>query len=123
VTGGIIETGDRVVRFYSRPWFKPVIGVFLLTVILTAGPLYGRFTAGGKIDPAISRDAAVVSVVVDLVVDPTTFHRTELQELGVFSGRDRNNPTDRSRVRLQNVTQENLDKLSRKYWVVRIEPA
>jgi len=46
-----------------------------------------------------------------------------LQEHGVFSGRDRNNPGDRSRVRLQNVTQENLDKLANFYWVVAIEPA
>lgn len=107
----------------GRPWFMPAIGIFLLAVILFGAPVYGRLTSGGKISPEISRDAAVVSVIVDLSVDITTFHREELSELGVFSGRDRDNLDDRSRVRLQNVTQGDLVKLSRLYWVTSIEPS
>lgn len=118
-----ISNADYVPPFYSKPWFRPLLGVLLIVIILMAGPLYGRTQSAGKISPEISRDAAVVTIIVDLPVDVQTFHRVVLQEHGVFSGRDRNNPTDRSRVRLQNVTQENLDKLANFYWVVAIEPA
>ena len=109
--------------FYTKTWFRPLIGVILLAMILLAPLVWGALQSGDKIDPAISRESEVVSVIVDLWVDVTTFHREELSEIGVFSGRDRNNPTDRSRVRLQNVTQDGLDKLSRFYWVAGIEPA
>ncbi len=119
---GIYDTG-HVVRFYSRPWFRPLIGAILLAAILLAGPVWGRIVSGDKISDEISRDAAVVSVIVDLYPDVSTFHREELSNIGVFSGRDRDNPSDRSRVRLQNVTQEGLRQLARLYWVERIEPA
>lgn len=104
-------------------WFKPAIGIALLAVIVSAAPVYGLLTSGGKVDPAVSRTAPVVSVIVDLTTELDTFHREVLSDLGVFSGRDRNNPADRSRARLQNVTQENLDALTRLYWVEGIEPA
>lgn len=117
-----IHEGSAV-SFAGRPWFQPAIGIFLLAAILLAAPVYGRLTSGGKISPEISRDAAVVSVIVDLTVDVTTFHREELSQFGVFSGRDRDNLDDRSRVRLQNVTQGSLVSLSRLYWVTGIEPA
>lgn len=119
--GGIHE--GSAVSFVAGPWFRPLIGVVLLVVILVAAPVYGRLTAGGKISPEISRDAEVVNVIVDLPVDVSTFHREELSELGVFAGRDRETIDDRSRVRLQNVTQGDLVRLSRLYWVSTIEPS
>ena len=120
-TGGVHE--GTAVGITGRAWFRPAIGVFLLAVILLAGPVYGRVTAGGKISPDISRDREVVNVIVDLSVEATTFHREELSELGVFGGGDRDNVADRSRVRLLNVTQGDLVALSRLYWVSMIEPA
>ena len=117
------EFSGRPIRFYSKPWFRPLIGVVLLVGLLVAAPIYGRLTSDGKISPDISRDAAVVEVIVDLPVDLLTFHREELSEIGVFSGRDRNNLGDRSRVRLQNVTQEGLEQMANLYWVESIEPA
>lgn len=117
------EFAGRKMRFYSKPWFRPLVGVLILIGLLVAAPLYGRLTSGGKISPEISRDAVVVEVIVDLPVDLLTFHREELSELGVFSGRDKNNISDRSRVRLQNVSQEGLEKMANLYWVESIEPA
>lgn len=117
------EFSGRPIRFYGKPWFRPLIGVMLLVALLAAAPVYGRLTSTGKISPDISRDATVVEVIVDLPVDLLNFHREELSELGVFSGRDRNNLGDRSRVRLQNVTQDNLEKMANLYWVESIEPA
>ncbi len=119
-TGGIHE--GTAVGFTGGPWFKPAIGIFLLTAILVAAPIYGRITAGGKISPDISRDREVVNVIVDLPVDASTFHRVELSNLGVFGGGDRTVVDDRSRVRLLNVTQDDLVALSRLYWVSSIEP-
>ena len=110
-------------RFYSRWWFRPAIGVTVLALILLAAPVFGRVTSGGKICPDVSRSAPAVSVIVDLTTEVGTFHREVLSDLGVFSGRDRNNTSDRTRVRLQNVSQENLDALTRLYWVEGIDPA
>lgn len=106
----------------SRPWIRPAIGVTIMAVILLAAPVYGALTSGGKIDPAIDRNAETVNVVVDLNSEMLTFHREELAEYGVYGGRDRNNPADRSRARLSNVTQDNLDKVASLFWVERIEP-
>ena len=118
-----IELAGRTPRFYEQWWFRPLIGVTLLVLILIAAPLYGRVTSGGKISPEISRSAATVDVVVDLTTEAATFHREVLSDHGVFGGRDRNNIADRTRVRLQNVTQSDLDALTRLYWVEAIDPA
>lgn len=117
------DSPARAVPFYSRWWFRPVIGVILLAVILLSAPIFGRITAGGKVSPEISRTDPVVSVIVDLTTEAGTFHREVLSDLGVFGGRDRNNPGDRTRVRLQNVSQEDIDTLTRLYWVEGIDPA
>lgn len=117
------EQDARPERFYSRPWFRPLLGVLIVAAILLAAPLWGRYNADGKIDPAVSRDAEVVNVIVDLPFEVSTFHRVELSTFGVFSGRDRNNPGDRTRVRLQNVRQEDLVRMANLFWVEKIEPA
>jgi hypothetical protein len=113
--------GEHGERFFQRPWFQPLIGVLIIAFVLLAGPVYGRITAGGKISPDIDRDAELVNVIVDLTVDVTTFHREELSSLGIYAGIDRDNPGDRSRVRMQRVTQDDLTELSRLYWVDQIE--
>ncbi len=110
-------------RFYSRWWFRPVIGVTVLALILLAAPVFGRVTSGGKVSDDVSRSAPTVNVIVDLTTEAGTFHREVLSDLGVFGGRDRNNMADRTRVRLQNVSQEDLDALTRLYWVEGIDPA
>ncbi len=112
------QHGDPI---FQRPWFRPALGVLIIAFVILAGPIYGRLTAGGKIGPDVDRDAEMVNVIVDLDVDVTTFHREELSSLGVYAGIDRNNPGDRSRVRLQRVEQGDLTKLSRLYWVDHIE--
>lgn len=118
-----VDTPARAIRFYSRWWFRPIIGVVILVVILSAAPVFGWFTSGDKISPDVSRTAPTVNVIVDLTTDVGTFHREVLSDRGVFSGRDRNNPSDRTRARLQNVSQEDLEALTRLYWVEGIDPA
>ena len=77
-----VHESQVAIRVWSRPWFKPTIGVILLIAILSAGPLYGRFTAGGKISPEISREAEVVTIIIDLPVNMATFHREETLRVG-----------------------------------------
>lgn len=118
-----VDTPGRALPFYSKWWFRPVIGLAVLAFILVAAPIFGRLTADGKISPDVSRTAPAVNVIVDLTTEVGTFHREILGDRGVFSGRDRNNPTDRTRVRLQNVSQEGLEALTKLYWVEGIDPA
>jgi hypothetical protein len=104
----------------SRPWWiKPVIGIVAVAVILLAGPVYGWITAGGKISDDIDRSASQVDVTVDLPFTPENYHRETLSDLGVFAGRD---SSDETKLRLRAVTQSNLDKIARLYWVEGIQP-
>jgi hypothetical protein len=109
---------DEVIR--QRPWVTPLIGVILLLAILLAAPIYGRLTSDGKINPEIDRAAATVDVTVDLPFEPEAYHRDTLSELGVFAGRDREDPT---KLRLRAVTQGNLDSIGNLYWVESIDPS
>lgn len=100
-------------------WVKPVVGIMLLAAILAIGPLLGLATAGGKVSPKVDRHSPTVNIEVVMSFVPRQFHRQVLSGLGVFAGRDLNN--DRA-LKLRQVTQTNLDRLSHFYWVRRIEP-
>ena len=113
------EVADDEKEVRRRPWAVPLLGTILLLAILLADPIYGRLTSDGKIDPAISREAATVSVTVDLPFDPEAFHRETLSELGVFAGRDRE---DTTKLRLRAVTQDSLNEIANLFWVEGIEP-
>ena len=102
-----------------REWVTPLIGLILLAILLLTAPIYGRLTSGDKINEAIDRNAERVDVLVDLPFEPETFHREELSSLGVFSGRDRSDPT---RIRLRAVTQDNLEAIANLFWVEEILP-
>lgn len=104
---------------WKRPWFRPLIGLILLLVLLVGDEVVGAAQSGGKISPEIDRSAEVVNVIVDIKFEPRIFHQEELAELGVFAGRDRE---DRSLLRLGNVSQGSLDKISRLFWVDQILP-
>lgn len=114
----IAEDLDEVIRV--RAWVTPLIGIILLLAILLAAPIYGRLTSDGKISPEIDRNAATVDVTVDLPFEPEAYHRDTLSELGVFAGRDREDPT---KLRLRAVTQGNLDSIGNLYWVESIDPS
>lgn len=100
-------------------WVAPLIGFILLAAILFTAPIYGRLTSDGKISPEIDRTAAQVDVLVDLPFEPETFHRETLSDLGVFSGRDREDPT---RIRIRAVTPDNLERIANLFWVEGILP-
>lgn len=96
----------------------------LLVVGQSAGPSIQVLPAVGsdKISSEINRDAAQVDVVVDMPFDPSQFHREQLEELGVFGGRDRSDLSDQSKLRFRAVSQENLEKMANLFWVEAILP-
>ena len=106
-------------RLTARPWFKPAIGISLLAIILFAAPVLGWVTASGKIDDGIDRTSETVNVNVKLFFEPKQFHRETLSELGVFAGRSRDDTTV---LRLRAVTQDDLESISRLFWVESITP-
>ncbi len=115
-TGGNASS-DRI-----RLWRKPIIGFALLALILFTGPVVGWMSAGGKISPQIDRSAAEVNIVIDLAQPAKLFHRETLSAHGIYAGRDRTEPADRSRLVLRNVAQDSLRTLSRYFWIESIEP-
>ena len=96
---------------------RMAIGAFLIALILFGQDLVGIATAGGRLDPALREAAGPSNVIVVLDFIPENFHNERMRRYGVFAGRDKTV----NRVRLRQVTPENLLRLSRLVWVSRIE--
>ena len=97
---------------------KIMAGVVLILLVLFGQQLYGRATAGGRLDPALRDAAAPRNVIVVLDFMPDRFHNERIAEYGVFAGRD----GALNRIRLRNVSPGNLARLAALAWVARIEP-
>ena len=98
----------------TPPVTRLLAGTVLIAVILFGQDIYGALTAPTRLDPAAS---SAVIVVLDFT--PERFHNERLANYGVFAGRDGRV----NRIRLRNITPENLARLSRLPWIARIEAA
>lgn len=96
---------------------KLAAGFGLIALVLFGQDVYGRATAAGRLDPALRDAAGPRNVVVVLDFMPDRFHNERVGEYGVFSGRD----GALNRIRLRNVTPDNLARLAAVSWVARIE--
>ncbi|MCX8100749.1 MAG: hypothetical protein N3D77_05850 [Geminicoccaceae bacterium] len=81
-----------------------------------AAELALSFAAPLKIDGAVPRDRRRVDVVATLRFPPERFHIEQFQRLGRVSG------TDGPRVEVRGVRPDDLERLARPFWVVRVEP-
>jgi hypothetical protein len=97
---------------------KIAAGIGLIALVLFGQDLYGRATAAGRLDPALRGATAPRNIVVVLDFMPDRFHNERVAEYGVFSGRD----GALNRIRLRNVTPDNLARLAAVSWVAHIEP-
>ena len=97
---------------------KIAAGIALILLVLFGQQLYGRATAGGRLDPALRNAAAPRNVIVVLDFMPDRFHNERIAEYGVFAGRD----GALNRIRLRNVSPGNLARLAAVAWIARIEP-
>lgn len=96
---------------------RMAIGAFLLAAILWGQDLIGIATASGRLDPSLRTVTEPVNVIVVLDFTPENFHNERLRQFGVFAGRDKTV----NRIRLRQVTPDNLRRLSRIAWVGHIE--
>ena len=96
---------------------RMAIGALLIALILFGQDLVGIATASGRLDPALREIAAPANVIVVLDFTPENFHNERLRRYGVFAGRDKTV----NRIRLRQVTPDNLTALSRLVWVSKIE--
>jgi len=113
--GGI---GGQRLRAARRPLIQLASGVLLLVLIAWGPGLYGRLTAGERLDPSLSQAAGPVNVEVTMSFTPQGFHLQTLQQQGVFAGR-----IGEHTVRLFNVSPASLRTLSGMYWISSIRPA
>ncbi len=102
----------------SAPVTRLVAGMVLIGIILFGQTLYGAATSSSRIDAALRHPSGPSAVVVVLDFTPERFHNERLASYGVFAGRD----GAVGRIRLRNVSPDNLAALSRLAWVSRIEP-
>jgi hypothetical protein len=72
--------------------------------------------APGKIDGGVPRDRRRVDVVATLRFPPERFHIEHFQKLGRVSR------AEGERVEVRGVRADDLERLARPFWVVRVEP-
>ena len=102
----------------SREYLRFVAGAVLILVLLFGQRVYGALTSESRIDPALRGAVNPVDVVAVLDFTPERFHQERLAAYGVFSGRDR----AANRIRLKQVTPNQLAALAQVPWVAHIEP-
>jgi hypothetical protein len=99
------------------PVARLLTGTLLIFLILFGQDVYGVVTSASRLDPALADPTGPSAVVVVLAFTPERFHNERLASYGVFAGRD----GAVGRIRLRNVSPENLGRLQRLAWVSRIE--
>ena len=97
---------------------KFIAGIALIAVVLWGQQLYGWATATRRLDQSLRDAAGPRNVVVVLDFMPDRFHSERIREYGMFAGRD----GALNRMRLRNVTADDLQRLANIPWVARIEP-
>jgi hypothetical protein len=90
----------------------------LIAAVLFGQQFYGWATSAQRLDPALRDVSGPSNVVVVLDFMPERFHSERIREYGLFAGRD----GSLNRMRLRNVSPENLHRLAGIPWVARIEP-
>jgi hypothetical protein len=93
-------------------------GIVLIAAVVWGQQLYGMVTAASRLDPALRNPVGPSNVIVVLDFMPDRFHSERIREYGAFAGRD----GTLNRIRLRNVSPENLRRLANVPWVARIEP-
>jgi hypothetical protein len=97
---------------------KFVAGIVLIAAVLWGQQLYGMATASRRLDAALRDPTGPSNVIVVLDFMPDRFHSERIREYGAFAGRD----GTLNRIRLRNVSPDNLRRLANVPWVARIEP-
>ena len=97
---------------------KIAIGIALIVLVLFGQQSYGWITSSGRLAPELRGVSKASNVVVVLAFQPDRFHNERISEYGAFAGRD----GALNRIRLRNVSPDNLARLASVSWVARIEP-
>ena len=97
---------------------KIAAGVVLILLVLFGQQLYGSATSSGRLSSPLHGANGPSNVIVVLAFMPDRFHNERISEYGVFAGRD----GALNRIRLRNVTPDNLARLASISWVARVEP-
>lgn len=92
------------------------IGVLLIAAMVAGPSVYGRLTAGGRVDPALERVAGPVNVTVRMAFQPESYQQATLSQYGVFGGIRGHS------VVLFNVSPQALAQIERLYWIDEIVP-
>lgn len=96
---------------------KIAIGILLILLVLFGQQTYGWITSSNRLDPLLRGAKGPSNVVVVLTFQPDRFHNERISEYGAFAGRD----GALNRIRLRNVSPDNLARLASVSWVARIE--
>ncbi len=116
-------TGQASTDFRRRRWYhrRDVRFLIVVAAVLTAYFAYGYVTGPGRItdrlEAALDRDPTTVNIRVTAKFPPEAFHMGVYQDLGAMRG------SEGSTTTLFRVTPGDVRKLSRKYWVERVDLA
>jgi hypothetical protein len=116
------ETASPAAGGSRRRGLNPDLLKLALGIAIVAGTLwgqqaYGFLTRESRIDPSVPR-AGLVDVVAVVGFEPERFHNERLATYGMFSGRD----GSLRRIRLRQVSQDQLAGLASLPWIDTVEP-
>ena len=118
-TDALPRTGGGSRRLLLGPEGRKFIaGIVLIAAVLWGQQLYGWATASSRLDASLRHASGPRDVIVVLDFMPDRFHSERIREYGAFAGRD----GTLNRIRLRNVSADNLHRLANIPWVARIEP-
>ena len=96
---------------------KIATGVLLILLVLFGQQTYGWVTSSSRLAAELHNAKGPSNIVVVLAFMPDRFHNERISEYGAFAGRD----GALNRIRLRNVSPDNLARLASVSWVARIE--
>lgn len=111
--GNAADKGRRL----NPDMLKLVLGIAIVAGTLWGQQAYGFLTRESRIDPKVPREG-LVNVVAVVGFEPERFHNERLATYGMFSGRD----GSLKRIRLRQVSQDQLAGLASLPWIETVEP-
>ncbi len=119
----MVAPGQASTEFRRRRWYhrRDIRFLIVVAAILAAYFGYGYVTGPGRItdrlQAALDKEPPTVNIRVTAKFAPEAFHIGVYQDLGSMRGNEGNTTT------LFKVTPADTRKLSRKYWIERVDLA
>ena len=93
-----------------------IVGIAIILALVFGDSAYGALTARWRMSDELRNVTAPVNLVIYLPFEAQRYHTGQLRQYGTFAGRQEDGG-----ILLARVSQEDLERLSRQFWIERME--